>query len=169
MTVGQRIKAIRLKKGLTQQEIGERIGTTASYVGQYENGARLPKLETIQKFANALDVNIAELLRPAFENDEDFVYMPWFEELSDEDLVSVFLNGANLSGEANGSKVKASKGSTKRSRAEDLLAVFNVLNDAGKEKAIERVEELAEIPRYQAKRAAEATDTPSEEKGASEE
>ena len=38
------------------------MGVTGSNVGQYETGIRSPKLETVQKFAETVDVDVSELL-----------------------------------------------------------------------------------------------------------
>src|SRR5699024_11288862 len=57
----------------------------------YENGKRQPKLETVQRFAQALNVPISALLLPTMEKDEDYVSAPWFEDISDDDLVNLFI------------------------------------------------------------------------------
>ena len=56
--VGSRIRLIRKAKGLTQAELGEKVGLTA------ENGIRKPKPELIQEFATALGVNRKALEDP---------------------------------------------------------------------------------------------------------
>ncbi len=62
MTVGEQIKRIRKEKGLTQREVCERMGKTPSIIGQYENGARLPKYDTLKEIAKALGVQVRVLL-----------------------------------------------------------------------------------------------------------
>lgn len=53
MTVGERIKYARKMRGLTQKELGLRIGfdenTADVRVAQYESGTRTPKLDMLQK------------------------------------------------------------------------------------------------------------------------
>ena len=61
MTTGQRIKAARKKVGLTQKELGERMGQSFQSIAQWENDLRNPKLETLQRIAAALGVSIYEL------------------------------------------------------------------------------------------------------------
>lgn len=58
MTTGQRIKSERLKAGLTQKELGKRLGIAYQSVAQWENGLRNPKLETLQRIADALNVSL---------------------------------------------------------------------------------------------------------------
>lgn len=53
--IGTRIKYYRLKRGLTQKQLGERLGDMPQqYIAQYETGKRIPKQETLEKFAVAL-------------------------------------------------------------------------------------------------------------------
>lgn len=61
MTVAENIKRIRKKKGLTQKQLGKKCGMAESTLRQYELGYRHPKIETIQKIANALDCSIIAL------------------------------------------------------------------------------------------------------------
>lgn len=62
MTTGQRIKAARKKAGVTQEELGKKLGVSPSFVAQYETGKRNPKIETLQNLANALGVPVYELI-----------------------------------------------------------------------------------------------------------
>jgi transcriptional regulator with XRE-family HTH domain len=57
MTVGNKIRAARKEKALTQDALGERCGMSGSMVRQYELGIKNPKLVTLKKFAKALGVN----------------------------------------------------------------------------------------------------------------
>ena len=72
MTTGQRIKAARKKAGLTQKELGERMGQSFQSIAQWENDLRKPKLETLQRIAAALGTSISNLLPPDnYWEDED--------------------------------------------------------------------------------------------------
>lgn len=62
MTIGDRIRTVRKEKGLTQKQLAQRLGVSASMVGQYETNVRKPKFETLKNFSEALDVNITELI-----------------------------------------------------------------------------------------------------------
>lgn len=61
MTIGDNIKRIRKEKGLTQKKLAELLKVTPQNLAQYENGRRLPKRETINKIANALEVDSVDL------------------------------------------------------------------------------------------------------------
>ena len=62
MTTGQRIQRARKKAGLSQRQLGEKLGLSASMIGQWENDLRNPKVETLQRIADALLIRFEELL-----------------------------------------------------------------------------------------------------------
>ena len=62
MTVGERIKAIRKEKGLTQKQVATGCGMADSAIRKYESGLITPKFETLQRIADALNVQVLELL-----------------------------------------------------------------------------------------------------------
>ena len=45
--LGKRLRALRKARGLTQQELGELLGVSASAVGMYEQGRRAPDHRTL--------------------------------------------------------------------------------------------------------------------------
>ncbi|MCU1476149.1 MAG: family transcriptional regulator [Subtercola sp.] len=62
LTVGRRIRQLRSDRGLTLDALGTAIGRAASQVSVVENGKRELKLGEMQKFADALDVTVEQLL-----------------------------------------------------------------------------------------------------------
>jgi transcriptional regulator with XRE-family HTH domain len=60
---GNRIKSLRLKRGLSQEEFAARTGYSRSYVSQVENGHYSASLDAIIVFANVLKVVPADLLK----------------------------------------------------------------------------------------------------------
>ena len=61
MTVGERIKNARKKKGWSQAELGKELGVSQQMIAQFENRGHIPKLETLQKIADALDTTTISL------------------------------------------------------------------------------------------------------------
>ena len=56
MTTGERIKQLRRKKGLSQEELGRLIGVQKAAINKYENGTIVNlKRSTIEKLAEVLD------------------------------------------------------------------------------------------------------------------
>ena len=62
--IGSRIREIRLARGLTQLELGEKVGLSADRVRQYETGYRKPKTDMIKAIASALEVQPLALTDP---------------------------------------------------------------------------------------------------------
>ena len=63
IAVGKRIKQARERRGMTQEELAERIDISASHMSVAERGKKGLKLETLVNIANALDVSPSELLQ----------------------------------------------------------------------------------------------------------
>lgn len=57
MTTGQLIKVARKSAGLTQKELGEKLGIAYQTLAQWENDLRNPKIETLNRIAAALQVD----------------------------------------------------------------------------------------------------------------
>lgn len=57
-----RIRALRKKAGLTQAELGERVGLHQTQIGNLENGSRNLTLEWARRLAKALDARVIDLL-----------------------------------------------------------------------------------------------------------
>lgn len=70
MPTGYKIKEIRLKKGLTQKQLGDLCGIADSNIRKYETGKQNPKIETLQKIAIALDVPLNCLLDISYSDDQ---------------------------------------------------------------------------------------------------
>ena len=60
-TFADRLKAIRESRGLTQDALADRVGTSKQVISRYENGGRVPKITMAQKLADALNVSLKEL------------------------------------------------------------------------------------------------------------
>ena len=56
--VGQLIRETRKAKGLTQKELGAMMGLSESTVNKYEAGKQNLSLETVQKIADALKIQL---------------------------------------------------------------------------------------------------------------
>lgn len=63
MSAGQKIKALRETRGLTQEELGEKIGVAKATINKYETGIIVNlKRSTIENISKALDVSPAYLM-----------------------------------------------------------------------------------------------------------
>jgi transcriptional regulator with XRE-family HTH domain len=64
MTIGEKIRAKRKEEGLTQVELGRRIGSDQVFISYLENGNRTPTIRTLQRIAKGLGCELTVL----FEN-----------------------------------------------------------------------------------------------------
>ena len=62
MIVGDRLRALREERNFSQGEIEKRTGLLRCYISRVENGHTIPAVETLEKFARALEVPMYQLL-----------------------------------------------------------------------------------------------------------
>ncbi|QHN05029.1 helix-turn-helix transcriptional regulator [Granulicella sp. WH15] len=60
MNIGGTIRDYRLQKGMSQGDIEKRTGLLRCYLSRVENGHTVPSLETLQKIAGALDLQLSQ-------------------------------------------------------------------------------------------------------------
>ncbi len=60
--IGKFIASLRKEKGLTQQELGERLFVTDKAVSKWERGLSLPDIKILEKLALELNVDVSEIL-----------------------------------------------------------------------------------------------------------
>jgi transcriptional regulator with XRE-family HTH domain len=59
---GAHLREVRLKRGLSQQELAERVGLPQPHVSAMESGAKFPNLLTVLRLAVALECKVIELV-----------------------------------------------------------------------------------------------------------
>ena len=62
MIIGDRLRALREEKKLSQGDIEKRTGLLRCYISRVENGHTVPAIETLEKLARALEVPLYQLL-----------------------------------------------------------------------------------------------------------
>ncbi|MFA6519595.1 MAG: helix-turn-helix transcriptional regulator [Candidatus Paceibacterota bacterium] len=62
MRFGERVRTERMRRGLSQEELGEKAGVHRTYVGMIERGEKNITLLNIEKFSRALGVRISVLV-----------------------------------------------------------------------------------------------------------
>ena len=61
MVIGERLKALREQKKMSQGDIEKRTGLLRVYISRIENGHSVPSIETLEKFARALEVPLYQI------------------------------------------------------------------------------------------------------------
>lgn len=67
MLIGQRIKELRESKNLSQGDLEKRTGLLRCYTSRVENGHTVPSVETLEKYARALEIPLYRLF---YEGDQ---------------------------------------------------------------------------------------------------
>ena len=62
MQLGRKIRDLRLRRGLTVQQLAEATGLSKGFVSQVENGRTSPSLATLQDLARSLETSVAYLV-----------------------------------------------------------------------------------------------------------
>lgn len=62
--IGARVRAFRLRRGLTQEELAERADLHNTYVGQIERGEKNLSVVSLDKILTALGVSYAAFFEP---------------------------------------------------------------------------------------------------------
>lgn len=62
-TIGRTIASLRKEKGMTQNELAEKMNVTDKAVSKWERDLSCPDINTISKLADILDVSVEELLK----------------------------------------------------------------------------------------------------------
>ncbi len=140
--MGDRIKYLREKSNMTQEELGAIIGVQKSAIRKYEKGeVENIKRSSIKKMADTFGVSPSYLM--AWDDEP----MPASEEQLNSWDEKYNTNGKLADEVALLEQIKKYYGES----AVQLLHLFNSLNENGKHKAIENLEDLNSIPKYQVK------------------
>jgi len=62
VALGERFRAARKARHMTQQEVADVVGVSLSYVGHMERGIKHCTLDTLVEMSYALDVSVEHLL-----------------------------------------------------------------------------------------------------------
>ena len=72
MELGAKLKEMRQRKGLTQEELADRCELTKGYISQLENDLTSPSIATLIELLNALGSSLSEFFKE--ESDEKIVF-----------------------------------------------------------------------------------------------
>lgn len=139
-----KMRTLRKAAGKSQEDLAQVLGVNRATISKYETGAIEPPLAQIVEIARALDVDLGELL-----DGETSVLYRVHQSAFEAGRQAEQLNNAALR------SVFEPDGYSFSDTELLLIRSFSQLNDEGQQKAVERVEELTEIPKY--KKAPDAT------------
>lgn len=84
--IGKFIAALRKDKGLTQEQLGEKLGVTNKTISRWENGNYMPDVEMLSLLSKEFGVSINELISGERLWAEDF------KKAADDNLVTALNN-----------------------------------------------------------------------------
>lgn len=127
-SIGSKIKLLRKKRGISQEELANVLDVTKSTISKYELGQRELSALQLVKLLNYFGIEnglfLLDLDDPQMDEWNDYVIEHFWHELF---------------------RKKEQQPSALQPQ---LISAFSQLNDEGQQKAVERVEELTEIPKY---------------------
>lgn len=163
VTTGQKIKEARKKAGLTQKELGQKLGLSFQAIAQWENDLRNPKFETLKKISDALGVSTSWLIYG--EGDPDQISLLDLDVFEGELKKAVRKgNGAVELSESSAKKIlddlqNILDDALEEADWQELFRLYQGLNREGQRVALERLDELAQLPKYQRQPAQEGQQT----------
>lgn len=123
--IGEKIREIRKKANLTQKDLAKLSGIAAITIRKYENNERNPKKEQIEKIAKALKVTPFKIMG----------YDYWDKSKDMKKLLSEVKLLSNIKKEYGDNFVT-------------LIETYGLLNEVGRQKALEYVSDLSEQDKY---------------------
>ncbi len=73
MAIGDKIKALRDKKGISQQDLAKAIGVSDQAISAWENNKKVPRMGSVEKLASFFDVPKTYLIEDTIGVDKLFV------------------------------------------------------------------------------------------------
>lgn len=174
MSMGEQIKAMRQIRGLTQGELAVKVEMATITIQQYERGVRTPKIEALQKIAQALEMPIGTFL-PSMGMTENFGFRVREtrkkQHLSMEQLGPKMGISGSLVGRYERNEEHPKPDTIRRfsdalgvdakwlekgeyddnslsGNEQQLLRYFRAMSPAGQHVALERMDELSQHPKY---------------------
>jgi transcriptional regulator with XRE-family HTH domain len=101
--VGQKIRELRLKKGMLQEELARKAGLSPSALSNFEQGRRRTSLDWLRKIGKALGVSVSDLIpeartrKPLAENKEEEKLLGHWRRIGNQDLQDQLLEVIELS------------------------------------------------------------------------
>ncbi len=59
--LARKIQRVRKSKGLTQEQVAEKVGVSTTWIGYIETGYRIPNLKMVYRIARALNVKVKDI------------------------------------------------------------------------------------------------------------
>ena len=71
--IAEKIRYFRRHRGLSQEQLAQRVGINVNTIRKYELGHRKPKIDQLKKIADGLEISVIEFLDIEIENEADLI------------------------------------------------------------------------------------------------
>lgn len=68
--IGEKLRTLRERQGLTSRELGSILGVSNSYIIRIENGQKRPSIDLVARIARYFNVTTDQLILDEFELDD---------------------------------------------------------------------------------------------------
>lgn len=142
VSTGSRIKDLRIKKGLTQRQLGELIGMADSAIRRYESDRGNPTAKTLRRIADALEVPVDSLLYDG--NINITIYKPKYAlHLPSQEKMDLMTPA-----EQEYYYLRLLADTAPDVLREKLTDSYDALNKLGQVEAVRRMQELSRLSEY---------------------
>ena len=88
---GQRVRKIRQKQNLSQEELAEKIDIAVNNMGKIERGESFVTAVTLEKLASVLDVKVEDFFKfDSFVSIEEMKAELDFDKMSDDEITQLY-------------------------------------------------------------------------------
>lgn len=141
---GDNLKKIRKEKGLTQQQLGDKLGCSKELISQYERGKLHPKTKTVANIAKALGVSYTLLnFGTEFSGIDEAINSTLYEDYTpletSDDSTLIDYTDTLIFDETD---ITKNIPATINEKEMKLLEGFNNLTDEGQDKVISYTQDL---------------------------
>lgn len=95
LLLGKRIRSLRVARGWTQQNLGEKAGISYKFIGEIERGKQNPSFSILAKISEALNIDLKELFRFSHEilsrKELENEVKRIIKDMTDDELRHIFL------------------------------------------------------------------------------
>jgi len=93
--IGERLREFRKRRGLTQEQLSEKIGVTFQQIQQYENGSSRLNSDRLQQISIALEIPIGSLFDDSDERaltDDEIKLVKGFRSINSDEIRAFILS-----------------------------------------------------------------------------